>query len=168
MIYENLPIEFENLPQLKEVKFTPLEKDYLWLRLSRLGLIFFLLLSAAILYGIFTSKFDWWLFPVIVSVIFILLTSIEIVGFRIKGFAIREHDISYRSGLIFYSLTSVPFNRIQHTEVSQNPIERLFDLAQVRVYTAGGSSSDISIPGLTQKDAHRLKDHLAKISSGNE
>ena len=62
-------------------------------------------------------------------------------------------------------MTSVPFNRIQHTEVTQGPLGRLFDLAKVKVYTAGGSSSDITIVGLNEKNAHQLKDHITEISS---
>jgi len=62
-------------------------------------------------------------------------------------------------------MTSIPFNRIQHTEVNQGPLGRMFDLARVQIFTAGGSSSDISIPGLKVEEAHQLKDHITKISS---
>ena len=44
--------------------------------------------------------------------------------------------------------------------MSQGPIERLFGLSNLHVFTAGGSSSDISIPGLTQVEANRIKEYI--------
>jgi hypothetical protein len=41
-------------------------------------------------------------------------------------------------------------------------VESAFGLATLRVFTAGGSGSDLSIEGLPLEEAQRVKEHLAK------
>jgi hypothetical protein len=78
---------------------------------------------------------------------------------------LREKDISYKTGIIFYKQISVTFNRIQHVEVSQGVLGKLFGLSSVKIFTAGGSASDLSIPGLLTADAQKLKAFISeKIS----
>lgn len=103
--------------------------------------------------------------PFIFVVIFVSRLAFVILGFPKKGYLLREHDVSYRSGLLIYKLTTIPFNRIQHVEVSQNMVEKSFGLSRVKVFTAGGSVSDLSIPGLLPEKAHQIKAFLlSKVS----
>lgn len=104
--------------------------------------------------------------PSIIVVLFIWRSVLVILGFPKKGYLLREQDVSYRSGLLFYKLTSIPFNRIQHVEVSQNMIEKGIGLSRVKIFTAGGSVSDLSIPGLSPDIAHQIESFLlSKVST---
>lgn len=76
------------------------------------------------------------------------------------GYAIRNRDILFKKGWLWKSNTMIPFNRVQHCEVNQNPIERYFGLAKLKVFTAGGTSSDLSISGLTPAKAEQLKHYI--------
>lgn len=76
------------------------------------------------------------------------------------GFFVRERDILCKSGVIRRSVTAVPYNRVQHAATSSGPMERRFGLARLVVYTAGGSSGDLSIPGLAAPLAERLRLHV--------
>ncbi len=164
MLLQNLEIEPSELPQIEEVKFNSLEKDFLWMRLLGWGIFFLLAAGVLTFIMISTDAKAWMLFtPWLVLLVLILL--VEIKGFGIKGYTLREKDITYKSGLIFFHMTSIPFNRIQHCEVTQGPLARLFDLASVKIYTAGGSSSDLSISGLTKERAQKLRDFITKLSS---
>ena len=162
--FDNPTIEMSSLPQLEVAHFQKLEKDYLWLRILFTSIIFLIVACISLISGI-TSELAWWQPLIVVSTIFSLIYLLEWKGFKKKGYAIRQNDVSFKSGLLFFSMTSVPFNRVQHTEVSQNPLARLFDLGEVKVFTAGGASSDITISGLKIDEAHRLKDHITKLSS---
>lgn len=162
--FENSVIEMASLPQLEHSDFHKLEKDYLWLRILFVSILFLIVGSISVIFGII-SNLDWWQPISVVAVIFSLVYLLENKAFAVKGYVLRQNDISFKSGLFFFAMTSVPFNRVQHIEVYQSPLARLFDLGEVKVYTAGGSSSDISIPGLKVEDAHRLKDHISKLSS---
>ncbi|HBF18813.1 MAG: hypothetical protein CMI36_07505 [Owenweeksia sp.] len=167
MLFENVQINPGELPEIEKVEFQKLESDYLWMRLTAWGL-FFLIAAGVLVVISLTGGVALWklLLPWLVLLLGVLF--VELRGFRIKGYALRENDISYKSGLLFFTMTSIPLNRLQHCEVSQGPLGRLFDLASVKIYTAGGSTSDLSIGGLKKEAAHRLRDHITRLSAQYE
>lgn len=77
-----------------------------------------------------------------------------------KRFAVREHDIHYESGLIFRKTLSQPILRIQHVELKRGPIERMFDLASLQVFSAGGAIHTFEIPGLGHQQAISLRQFI--------
>lgn len=167
MSFENFTIDVEDLPQIEKVDFEPLERDYLYMKLTGWGLFFFLLAGVLVVL-VFTTGIAAWVYFLPWLLLFILVYAVQFAGFHIKGYALREKDVSYKSGLIWFSTTSVPFNRIQHCEINQGPLGRLFNLASVKVYTAGGSSSDLSINGLTKERAIQLRDYITRLTAGHE
>lgn len=106
--------------------------------------------------------------PLIFVVLFVGKLVLVSLGFPKKGYLLREQDVSYRRGLLIYKLTTIPFNRIQHVEVSQNIIEKSFGLSRVKIFTAGGSVSDLSIPGLLPDKAHQIESFLLSKVSKHE
>ena len=162
--FNNPIIQMDSLPILEKTNFQSLEKDYLWLRILFISIVLLIVGSVALFIGII-SDLEWWQPMILVGIIFSLIYFTEWKGFSIKGYALRQNDVSFKSGLIFFSMTSVPFNRVQHTEVNQTPLAQLFDLGEVKVYTAGGATSDLTISGLKIGEAHQLKDHITKLSS---
>ena len=95
--------------------------------------------------------------------VLIALTFISIpIGYRKRSYALRERDLTYKKGWLFSSMITIPFNRIQHTEISRGPIERKYELSTLKIYTAGGATSDLSIPGLEAEEAEQLKEFVAK------
>jgi len=90
--------------------------------------------------------------------VFILLFSY--FGFRKKAFAFRSHDVLFRSGIIATTTIVIPYNRVQHVALHEGFISRFFGLASVSIFTAGGSSSDIEIPGIEKEQAENIKQLL--------
>ncbi len=167
MPFENTAIDPAALPAIEEVEFTGLEKDYLYMRLTA-TVLFFLLTAGILTVLVFRTDVPAWMYFLPWGILLILMIPLQILGFRVKGFALREKDVSYKSGLIWFRITSVPFNRIQHCEINQGPLGRLFNLASVRIYTAGGSSSDLSISGLNRDRALKLRDYITRLSAEYE
>ena len=62
--------------------------------------------------------------------------------------------------MLWRSVSSVPRSRVQHTDVSQGPIERLFELSTLIIYTAGTEHASISLSGLPRATALEIRDHL--------
>ncbi|NND35356.1 MAG: PH domain-containing protein, partial [Saprospiraceae bacterium] len=63
----------------------------------------------------------------------------------------------------------IPFSRVQHCEIIKGVIDNMIGLVELRIFTAGGSSSDLVIPGLTPDVAFALKEHIiGKISDDDE
>ncbi|MEL6193749.1 MAG: PH domain-containing protein [Bacteroidota bacterium] len=163
-MFENPTISIEELPAVDKIDFSALEKEYHqyqyfnWIIRSilyLLGTTIFLLFTGLVTKGtVALSAYG-------LITLFIISRGVVVYkGFPFKGYAIREHDVSYTSGWLWKNLISVPFNRIQHVSMGQGFIEKGFNLAHIKVYTAGGSSSDLSIPGLRPDDANRLKEFI--------
>lgn len=80
-------------------------------------------------------------------------------AFRRWGYAERDEDVYLTSGLMFRSLTCVPYGRMQMVQVQSGPIARLFGLATVEMVTSS-TSGTITVPGLAADDAAALRDRL--------
>lgn len=110
----------------------------------------------------------WWLWP-IVAAIGVPLFVWPAVSYRHKGYAIRDRDIVYRSGVVWRTVTAVPYNRIQHVEKSSTPLDRRYELATLQLFTAGGSRGDLKIDGLPASAAEKMRAFiLDRIGSGVE
>lgn len=159
----------ENLPELMPEEFNRLNNSYLKIIFVRITIFSLLLAGGFISFLIISDdKIPGLILAAIISGIAVLIVYsivISVLGFPKKGYLLREKDISYKTGLIFYKQISVTFNRIQHVEVSQGILAKLFGLSSVKIFTAGGSASDLSIPGLLSVDAQKLKAFISeKIS----
>ncbi len=166
MLFENSKIDINQLPTQEELTFETLKSAYKTILFFN-WTIFFILLSVIP----FTIKLifeinliDWWLI-IYYSVFFIFYLSILLIthfGFPMKGYVLREHDIVYKTGFINRKTITVPFNRIQHSEIRQGMIARALGIAKLRVFTAGGQGSGLFIHGLSPETAQQLKDFLSK------
>ncbi len=83
-----------------------------------------------------------------------------------KAWAIREHDMLYRSGVLWRTVTAVPFNRIQHVETESTPLDRRFGLAALKLYTAGTASGDLKIHGLPADVAEGVRVFVLERAGG--
>lgn len=75
-------------------------------------------------------------------------------------YAVRLQDINYRRGVFSTKTTSAPFRRMQHAETNRGPLERMFDLASLSIFTAAGLA--LQIRGLSPDTAETLRDHVLK------
>lgn len=69
--------------------------------------------------------------------------------------------IEIRRGVFWRKRILVPRSRVQHSDVSQGPIQRRFGLATLHLYTAGTEHSEVTVPGLSHGTALLLRDRLA-------
>ncbi|WP_421569755.1 PH domain-containing protein [Stenotrophomonas sp. PD6] len=68
--------------------------------------------------------------------------------------------LGVRRDLMWQLETRVPLSRVQHLDLRRGPIERTAQLATLVVHTAGSRFSAVSLSGLDQADAERLRDTL--------
>ncbi|HEX7087847.1 MAG TPA: PH domain-containing protein [Vicinamibacterales bacterium] len=76
------------------------------------------------------------------------------------SYRIDEDVIEIRRGVVFRRVISVPRTRVQHTDVSQGPIERAYGLGTLVIYTAGTEYARVSLSGLEHGRALAIRDHL--------
>jgi len=84
----------------------------------------------------------------------ILAPQIFYIRYR---YMVDEERIDIRWGIFFIRRTVVPIERIHQIEVRIGPIKSMFDLANVRVTTAGGTAS---IEYLENDKAEEIADRL--------
>jgi len=97
---------------------------------------------------------------VAINVVFTLFwPALEYNAFR---YAVRDQDLLVQTGVLFRRWSAIPHNRIQHVDTRQGPLERVFGLSRLLVFTAAGMSADGSIPGLRSEEAERLRDLLSR------
>lgn len=160
--FSNETIDTTQLPKYEEVEFSVLHSNYWKVILISLA-IFFLIIgigAGAILY------FNEALKPFILqlSILYVVLLLLVILfsrlGFKKKGFAFRNHDVLFRHGIIATNTLVIPYNRVQHVALHEGLLSRFFGLAKIEIFTAGGSSSDIMIPGIEKEQAENIKQLL--------
>jgi uncharacterized protein len=82
------------------------------------------------------------------------------VSYRHAGYRLSERALEIRRGVIWRSVIDVPRSRIQHSDVSQGPLERAFGLGTLSVYTAGTAHSLVRLAGLDHGRALAIREHL--------
>ncbi len=79
------------------------------------------------------------------------------------GYRIDDRVLETRNGKLFQTTRLLPLNRLQHVDLQQGPLERMYGLARVELHTAGTENASITIPGLAHEEAVRLRDHLVAL-----
>ena len=80
--------------------------------------------------------------------------------YRHTSYRVDALGLEIRRGVYWREVIHVPRSRVQHTDVSQGPVERRYGLATLVVYTAGTDYAKIDLAGLEHGTALRLRDHL--------
>ncbi len=124
------------------------------------GLIF---TAAAVWVGFGTGL--WWVAGLIgLAAAVIIVARWVVIGrnWRSWGYLEREDDLCITHGVLFRTLTAVPYGRMQLVEVRTTPLQRAYGLATVQLITAS-ASTDAVIPGLPPREAARLRDRLTEL-----
>ncbi|WP_281225050.1 PH domain-containing protein [Flavobacterium aquiphilum] len=158
----NETIDTTQLPKYEEVKFSVLHPDYWKVILVSLTTFFLIVGIGAGIVLLFNEELTPFIFEF--SIVYLVLLVIVIffsrLSFKKKGFAFRNHDVLFRHGIIATNTLVIPYNRVQHVSLHEGLISRIFGLAKIEIFTAGGSSSDIMIPGIKKEQAENIKQLL--------
>lgn len=166
MEFLNEQVVMEALPKAETVTFTPIESGYK--RVLRLEWLFsiVILLLATIILVVSVKSLQKTLFLSLLAAGWLLVAAgwffLLNKSFPIRGYAIRDKDIIYRSGWIIRHIHICPFNRIQHITVKVGPIDRRFGFATLILYSAAPDDADLHIPGLQESMAWELKQWITQ------
>lgn len=153
----NRQIEVEATDAIEHLHYEPVSPKYRSVQMVG-AVIGYALLGAAALLLLLTDVS--WLCVAAEAVIALsLIINLAILrrAYQCKGYALREHDITYRSGVIFPKVTTVPYVRIQQVSISQNPVSRFFGLCALEVVNGAQGLSSLVIQGLTGERAEEVK-----------
>ena len=93
----------------------------------------------------------WWLIA-----LWALLTTLfgwfgyywPVVEHRFASYRFTDDLVQVKRGVYWRSLITVPRSRVQHTDVTQGPLERRHGLGTLVVFTAGLLHARVELPGL--------------------
>lgn len=163
--FANELIDTQKLPRFEAVPLSSLHPNYKKFVLINATLVVLVLLILIVVLCIaidrdeltlvlgITLGVSWCLFSALVY-------FFSLLSFKKRGFAFRTHDVIYRSGIIATNTMVIPYNRVQHVALHEGVVSRYFGLAKIEIFTAGGNSSDIEIPGIAKEEAENIKQLL--------
>ncbi|MDX1694297.1 MAG: PH domain-containing protein [Ketobacteraceae bacterium] len=166
--FSNQTLSAQDLPSVADLDFQPLSPHYVKVVVIQLLLATLLPLAAlVILFSFLYSVSDGSqglqltvagaVVAALSALAFVLLAIwIGIREARYKAYCLREHDLVFRHGLLIKRRVVQPLLRVQHVEVSQNPMEARWGLATLKLFSAGGFRYTFAISGLEKPLAEKL------------
>jgi len=126
-----------------------------------LGIFSLLLLIAGSVVAFLVGRWWFWLIVIgVVAIIFVLGFIWAKKSYDYTWYWLTDEGLYIQKGVFWRNKTLVPRNRIQHTDVSQGPLQRKFDIAKLIVYTAGTRDASLPLDGLEMIVANDLRERL--------
>ena len=162
--FTNETFDLDSLPKYQEIELTAPNPKYWNVIVINLSIIllFVGVGLAAIYYFVDDDKPKSIYFIAGYIVFCALLFIIHRFSFKKRGYALREKDIVYKSGIIAETTTIVPLNRIQHIALDQGITSRSYGLATLQIFTAGGQTGHLHIAGIEIEKAKSIKEMLLR------
>ena len=134
-LFTNPQLNIQQLPEADRLEMILLEPGYKTVRYISSAIVasVMILVSWFIIlveprswpYGFYVAGF--------ITLISIWIVSYNGIAYSYMGYALREKDISFKSGWLWRSMTTVPFNRVQHCDIKQGLIDRRFGLSKLTI-----------------------------------
>ncbi len=170
-MFTNQLVALESLPEASGFHYSRVETRYVILSTLVAGLIALLISGVALIAGLIhfenlSEPTPGWLF-------FLPFSTLLIGGYRYfwcrrVGFGVREHDVVLHVGVVQFRETIQPLIRVQHVELTRGPLEKRLGLARLKLFSAGSAGATFSIPGLSLRNAAKLRRYVltSKTSGG--
>lgn len=101
--------------------------------------------------------------------LFFLTLGLAIPPIRYKRwkYALRPDDLWIRRGVLYVTVSIVPYRRLQFVDTRQGPVARMVGLSELVVHTAAPGTSG-TVPGLDAEEAEALRERLAALDPDDE
>jgi uncharacterized protein len=144
-----------------------------WIRVEQRGWWILTAIGTAILLAVWLvvgfvvrENFDaiqWSLLLIVASVAFVGFLSSRYFprrAFESTLWQLRANGLEIRNGIWWRHRIFIPREQIQHTDVQQGPVMRMFGLATLVVNTGGTHEPSIPLSGLSLATAESIRDQL--------
>lgn len=165
--FSNNQVLVTDLPDWRDVQFEHISPKYKTVVLIQYVILITVFLI--ILFGVFWLNDDpcnrTYLYILFGGLtFFILLLILSVWSLRYWGYGLREQDILYRSGIFTKSIKIIPFKQIQHVDIKEGAISRLFNLSSIELHTAGAGEG-LKVPGIESTQVAIMQEFISqKIS----
>lgn len=76
------------------------------------------------------------------------------------SYRVDSQGMEIKTGVFWRHVINVPRSRVQHTDVTQGPLQRRYGLGTLLIHTAGTEHAEVTLPGLAHETALQIRDHL--------
>lgn len=136
-----------------------------WILSGLISILFLGAIAAGALYAFreqLPGGLERWVVGVIV--VFGLLLVWQFVhpplNYRRWRFRLDDRLLQVRWGVLVHEEKAIPMSRLQHIDLVRGPLERMFGLATLIVFTAGSEAATFRVPGLLPEHAEVLRDRI--------
>lgn len=102
------------------------------------------------------------LFGLVAIAALVLVSMAQYFTYRYR---VDSDGVVIRSGIFQRNVRHIPFARIQNVNLHQNPLHRLFGVAEVRLESAGAAKPEGQMRVLRLADAHRLEQQIRSLGA---
>jgi membrane protein YdbS with pleckstrin-like domain len=155
-------------------RLIPLEQTTGWIVSAVLGAVSFIPVFSIALAALFSRNVGW--APAILLLVLWVIANGALawhlqrwpaIAHRHTSYRVDQQGIEIRRGVVWRKVINVPRSRVQHTDVSQGPLERRYGLGTLVVYTAGTDHARVALSGLDHNIALRIREHLLPREAGD-
>lgn len=165
----NYQKNLESISPIAQIEFEHLDEKYKKVQFIGITLTYIVLMGLCLLLLLLENI--WWCITIEIVLAIALVINLSIVSkaYQIKGYALRENDITYRSGCVFTKITTIPYSRLQQVTIKQNPISKICQLYSIEIVNGAQGFSSLNIPGLPESTANQIKNLLSeKLQQEND
>ncbi len=153
----NTQLILEDITPIEDLHYDGVNPRYRSVQIILTALLYVLFAALALLL-MFLDDILWFILAEGVIVVAMAVNLVIVSkAWTFKGYSLRENDITYRSGVVFPTITTIPFSKMQQVSVKQNPISKIFNLYSVEVVNGAQTIASLNIPGLTNERANQIK-----------
>jgi len=175
MTFHNTEVCLSDLPHLSDIEFKKVDNKFAQISLGSslvqaLVLILFVFIAVLMFHEVRTYlvSFPGNLLMVVGLLILAWLVLVTWLSAKVIRYALREHDLVLRSGIFWKSETIQPLPRVQHVALTSGPLDKHFGLANLQIFSAGTGHSTFTIPGLSLRDAEKIRLFVLSYSGSNQ
>ena len=84
------------------------------------------------------------------------------VEHRHASWRLDAEGFEIRRGVFWRHRITIPLGRVQHADVSQGPLQRMYEIGTLTVHTAGTSNASVVLEGLAHSNALQLRDLIVR------
>lgn len=144
--------------------FTPISRRYAWVIMVRSLMFSIPLLIGAIFLERKLVTDEIVSAGIILIPLCIALTLwVVLRPFRIQariGYIMAADHIRIGRGNLWRVDTIMPFSRVQHIDIEEGFLDRLFGLATIVIHSAGTHNNTVHLPGLPRIDADAMREQI--------
>jgi putative membrane protein len=86
----------------------------------------------------------------------------EVARYQRYVYDLTPDTFDIRSGVFSRREREIPYERVQNVDIAQNVVQRIVGIAEVRLETAGGSSTEASLRFVSRSEADRLQEEVSR------